>query len=97
MAVRLYENSHPFLGTLVTLMGIAFSLGATMDFLLLTKVKKKIQFNNIILINIALLSNFYIFNIFRSIEFIEALVPVLLKHKKNSALVSFLVVQSPMS
>lgn len=42
MAVRLYEDAHPFLGTLVTLMGIAFSLGATMDFLLLTKVKKKI-------------------------------------------------------
>jgi len=39
MAVRLYEDSHPFLGTLVLLMGIAFSLGATMDFLLLTKVK----------------------------------------------------------
>lgn len=38
MAVRLYEDSHPFLGTLVLLMGIAFSLGATMDFLLLTKV-----------------------------------------------------------
>lgn len=45
MAVRLYENAHPFLGTLVTLMGIAFSLGATMDFLLLTKVKK-IKYNN---------------------------------------------------
>ncbi|KAL4148281.1 hypothetical protein QTP88_002558 [Uroleucon formosanum] len=40
MAVRLYENSHPFLGTLVTLMGIAFSLGATMDFLLLTKIHR---------------------------------------------------------
>lgn len=40
MAFSLYEVSHPFLGTLVTLMGIAFGLGAAMDFFLLTKVIK---------------------------------------------------------
>lgn len=39
MAFKLYEYSHPFLGTLVTMMGIAFALGAAMDFFLLTKVK----------------------------------------------------------
>jgi hypothetical protein len=40
MAFKLYENSHPFLGTLVTLMGIAFGLGAAMDFFLLTKIHR---------------------------------------------------------
>jgi len=39
MAFKLYENSHPFLGTLVTIMAIAFGLGAAMDFFLLTKVQ----------------------------------------------------------
>lgn len=41
MAFKLYENSHPFIGTLVTMMGISFALGAAMDFFLLTKVKTK--------------------------------------------------------
>lgn len=39
MAIDLYEDSKPFLGTLVTMMAIAFALGAAMDFFLLTKVK----------------------------------------------------------
>lgn len=40
MAFKLYENSHPFLGTLVTIMAIAFGLGAAMDFFLLTKIHR---------------------------------------------------------
>lgn len=39
MSFKLYEYSHPFLGTLVAIMGVAFALGAAMDFFLLTKVK----------------------------------------------------------
>jgi len=35
------NNKHPLLSILVLLMGIAFAIGAVMDFFLLTKVKKK--------------------------------------------------------
>ncbi|XP_025412417.1 secretory carrier-associated membrane protein 1 isoform X2 [Sipha flava] len=39
-AFSLYENAHPFLGTMVLLMGISFALGAAMDFLLLNKIHR---------------------------------------------------------